>query len=160
MWLNQYSFPGIERRNKYKGRLDVYFTGPCFDYHTRNCIPHLDQTVHPQKYKKKPLPCLFVAKNQQRGRLMNDGGCTGASGGGNSSGSGGRGMMMGRQGRDGSEERCCFQMPLHYPRYSKSDYEAMPEWQLDRLLEQYGLPAAGSVEQKRIFAIGAFLWGR
>ncbi|KAL9265723.1 hypothetical protein AKJ16_DCAP25420 [Drosera capensis] len=96
----------------------------------------------------------------RRGGLMNAGGCSGASGGGNSSGSGGRGMMISRQGRAASEERCCFQMPLHYPRYSKSDYEAMPEWQLDRLLEQYGLLAAGSVEQKRMFAIGAFLWGR
>ncbi|KAL0371890.1 UNVERIFIED_CONTAM: hypothetical protein Scaly_0870600 [Sesamum calycinum] len=26
---------------------------------------------------------------------------------------------------------CGFQMPLHYPRYKKSDYEKMPEWQLD-----------------------------
>ncbi|URE49442.1 hypothetical protein MUK42_14764 [Musa troglodytarum] len=49
-------------------------------------------------------------------------------------------------------------MPLHYPRYSKADYEAMPEWQLDRLLAEYGLPAMGDVSQKRSFAMGAFLW--
>ncbi|KAL0447815.1 UNVERIFIED_CONTAM: hypothetical protein Slati_1909400 [Sesamum latifolium] len=53
---------------------------------------------------------------------------------------------------------CGFQMPLHYPRYKKSDYEKMPEWQLDCLLKEYGLPVAGDVHQKRKFAIGAFLW--
>lgn len=52
-----------------------------------------------------------------------------------------------------------FQMPLHYPRYSREDYEAMPEWQLDRLLSEYGLPVAGTLHQKRAFAMGAFLWG-
>jgi hypothetical protein len=26
---------------------------------------------------------------------------------------------------------CSFQMPLHYPRYKKADYEAMPEWRVD-----------------------------
>ncbi|EES02231.1 hypothetical protein BDA96_03G015800 [Sorghum bicolor] len=51
-----------------------------------------------------------------------------------------------------------FQMPLHYPRYSREDYEAMPEWQLDRLLSEYGLPVAGTVHHKRTFAMGAFLW--
>lgn len=37
----------------------------------------------------------------------------------------------------------------------------MPEWQLDRLLSEYGLApvAGGSVQQKRAFAMGAFLWG-
>ncbi|GAB4826281.1 hypothetical protein Ancab_009146 [Ancistrocladus abbreviatus] len=70
----------------------------------------------------------------------------------------GRGMMSGREGRDGCDQSCCFQMPLHYPRYSKSEYETMPEWQLDCLLVQYGLPVVGSVEQKRRFVIGAFLW--
>ncbi|RXI09622.1 hypothetical protein DVH24_025093 [Malus domestica] len=29
---------------------------------------------------------------------------------------------------------------------------------LDRLLSEYGLPVVGSVEQKRKFAMGAFLW--
>ncbi|GJN06478.1 hypothetical protein PR202_ga24207 [Eleusine coracana subsp. coracana] len=52
-----------------------------------------------------------------------------------------------------------FQMPLHYPRYSKEDYEAMPEWQLDSLLSEYGLPVAGTLQHKRTYAIGAFLWG-
>ncbi|KAL5993547.1 hypothetical protein ACLOJK_014472 [Asimina triloba] len=51
-----------------------------------------------------------------------------------------------------------FQMPLHYPRYTKSDYEAMPEWQVDCLLTQYGLPLMGDVSEKREFAMGAFLW--
>uniref|UniRef100_F6H6H2 DUF7722 domain-containing protein n=1 Tax=Vitis vinifera TaxID=29760 RepID=F6H6H2_VITVI len=32
------------------------------------------------------------------------------------------------------EEQCWeFQMPLHYPRHSKSDYESMPGWKLDCL---------------------------
>ncbi|KAJ8900601.1 hypothetical protein K2173_025378 [Erythroxylum novogranatense] len=58
-----------------------------------------------------------------------------------------------------AKERCgCFQMPLHYPRYTRAEYEAMPEWKLDCLLEEYGLPVAGDVEQKRKFAMGAFLW--
>lgn len=55
-------------------------------------------------------------------------------------------------------EKTCFQMPLHYPKYSESDYKSMPEWKIDGLLLQYGLPIMGSVEQKRKFAIGAFLW--
>ncbi|PKA53798.1 hypothetical protein AXF42_Ash011277 [Apostasia shenzhenica] len=54
----------------------------------------------------------------------------------------------------------CFQMPLHYPRYNKDDYEAMPEWKLDCLFREYGLPVSGDVgvDYKRKFAIGAFLW--
>ncbi|CAN6568281.1 hypothetical protein ACFX13_000873 [Malus domestica] len=56
-------------------------------------------------------------------------------------------------------ERCgYFQMPLHYPRYTKSDYETMPEWKLDCLLREYGLPITGDVQHKRQFSIGAFLW--
>ncbi|KAJ8624192.1 hypothetical protein MRB53_032722 [Persea americana] len=51
-----------------------------------------------------------------------------------------------------------FQMPLHYPRYTKEDYESMPEWQLDRLLAQYGLPNMGDLPRKREFAMGTFLW--
>ena len=51
-----------------------------------------------------------------------------------------------------------FQMPLHYPRYTKSDYENMLEWKLDCFLNQYGLPITGDVETKRKFAMGAFLW--
>ena len=59
------------------------------------------------------------------------------------------------------EEQCWeFQMLLHYPRHSKSDYESMPGWKLDCLLNEHGLPVAGSVEQKREFTIGAFLWSR
>ncbi|AQK70018.1 hypothetical protein Zm00014a_011657 [Zea mays] len=51
-----------------------------------------------------------------------------------------------------------FRMPLHYPRYKKADYEAMPEWRVDCLLREYGLPVAGDLRGKREFAMGAFLW--
>ncbi|KAL5567588.1 hypothetical protein UlMin_024163 [Ulmus minor] len=51
-----------------------------------------------------------------------------------------------------------FQMPLHYPRYTKKDYQDMPEWKLDRLLAEYGLSTHGDLAYKRDFAIGAFLW--
>ncbi|OEL12543.1 hypothetical protein BAE44_0026440 [Dichanthelium oligosanthes] len=51
-----------------------------------------------------------------------------------------------------------FRMPLHYPRYKKADYEAMPEWRVDCLLREYGLPVAGDLRAKREFAMGAFLW--
>ncbi|KAL7111787.1 hypothetical protein ACP275_05G111800 [Erythranthe tilingii] len=51
-----------------------------------------------------------------------------------------------------------FQMPLHYPRYNKSDYEKMPEWRIDGLLKEYGLPVGGDILHKRKFAMGAFLW--
>ncbi|KAG6467509.1 hypothetical protein ZIOFF_074669 [Zingiber officinale] len=52
----------------------------------------------------------------------------------------------------------CFQMPLHYPRYTRADYETMPEWKLNCLLQEYGLPATGGVDDKRKFAMGTFLW--
>ncbi|KAI5065648.1 hypothetical protein GOP47_0020343 [Adiantum capillus-veneris] len=51
-----------------------------------------------------------------------------------------------------------FQMPVHYPSYSKADYDSMPEWKLDRLLEEYGLPVKGSLPEKRQYAMGVFLW--
>lgn len=51
-----------------------------------------------------------------------------------------------------------FQMPLHYPRYTRIDYENMPEWKIDCLLNEYGLPVMGDINQKRKFAMGAFLW--
>uniref|UniRef100_A0A0E0JY45 DUF7722 domain-containing protein n=1 Tax=Oryza punctata TaxID=4537 RepID=A0A0E0JY45_ORYPU len=51
-----------------------------------------------------------------------------------------------------------FRMPLHYPRYKKADYEAMPEWRVDCLLREYGLPVDGDLDAKRRFAMGAFLW--
>ncbi|WOL02137.1 hypothetical protein Cni_G10856 [Canna indica] len=57
-----------------------------------------------------------------------------------------------------SGEMLFFRMPLHFPRYSKGDYETMPEWQLDCLLAEYGLPVVGDVGHKRRFAMGAFLW--
>lgn len=57
-----------------------------------------------------------------------------------------------------AKDRCGFQMPLHYPRYTRSEYEAMPEWKLDCLLNEYGLYVCGDVDHKRNFAMGAFLW--
>ncbi|KAL4562958.1 hypothetical protein LXL04_026989 [Taraxacum kok-saghyz] len=52
-----------------------------------------------------------------------------------------------------------FQMPLHYPRYKKQDYEKMEEWRLDLLLQQYGLSFNGlSLDEKRCYVMGAFLW--
>ncbi|KVH91836.1 uncharacterized protein LOC112499643 [Cynara cardunculus var. scolymus] len=54
---------------------------------------------------------------------------------------------------------CAFQMPLHYPRFQQHDYEKMSEWKLDCLLKEYGLPLnIGDLNQKRKFAMGAFLW--
>ncbi|KAG6641915.1 hypothetical protein CIPAW_09G107200 [Carya illinoinensis] len=51
-----------------------------------------------------------------------------------------------------------FQMPLHYPRYKKADYQKMEEWKVDLLLEQYGLKFKGNLDEKRAYAMGAFLW--
>ncbi|KAI3711204.1 hypothetical protein L2E82_41110 [Cichorium intybus] len=52
-----------------------------------------------------------------------------------------------------------FQMPLHYPRYQKGDYEKMEEWRLDLLLQQYGLSFDGlSLDEKKCYAMGVFLW--
>ncbi|KAL3508383.1 hypothetical protein ACH5RR_027784 [Cinchona calisaya] len=55
-------------------------------------------------------------------------------------------------------ELSTFQMPLHYPRYKKEDYQKMEEWKVDLLLKEYGLNFGGSLEEKRKFAMGAFLW--
>ncbi|KAH7864766.1 hypothetical protein Vadar_033530 [Vaccinium darrowii] len=72
----------------------------------------------------------------------------------------GRQMMSanGTKSDNQKQVRCSFQMPLHYPRFKKTDYETMPEWQLDSLLTEYGLPIIGDLKQKREFAMGAFLW--
>lgn len=51
-----------------------------------------------------------------------------------------------------------FQMPLHYPRYTRADYEKMPEWKLDCLFTEYGLSVSGDLNYKRDFAMGTFLW--
>ncbi|KAG8381175.1 hypothetical protein BUALT_Bualt06G0095000 [Buddleja alternifolia] len=51
-----------------------------------------------------------------------------------------------------------FQMPLHYPKYTAEDYKFMPDWKIDHLLSEYGLPVIGTADQKRNFAMGAFLW--
>ncbi|KAA8516144.1 hypothetical protein F0562_019323 [Nyssa sinensis] len=45
----------------------------------------------------------------------------------------GNGQLVGERGGH-------FQMPLHYPRYSKADYETMPEWKHDYLLAEYYWP--------------------
>eukprot|EP00250_Pteridium_aquilinum_P011329 c19994_g3_i1 orf=304-762(-) len=62
----------------------------------------------------------------------------------------------------GKDKSTCytFQMPTHYPRYRKADYEVMPESLLDRLLEEYGLPVnvASTLAEKREYAMGVFLW--
>lgn len=55
-------------------------------------------------------------------------------------------------------EESFFQMPLHYPRYTRKDYQDMPEWKLDQLLTDYGLSTQGDLAYKRDFAMGAFLW--
>lgn len=68
---------------------------------------------------------------------------------------------LGRQGEGQQEKKSCggyFQMPLHYPRYTEADYETMPEWKVDCLLREYGLPVMGDLAEKRKFAMGAFLW--
>ncbi|KAL8232028.1 hypothetical protein R6Q57_001806 [Mikania cordata] len=53
-----------------------------------------------------------------------------------------------------------FQMPLHYPRYTKEEYKELPEGMIDRLLAEYGLSSSGhhDLGSKREFAMGAFLW--
>ncbi|KAJ6372055.1 hypothetical protein OIU77_002389 [Salix suchowensis] len=65
---------------------------------------------------------------------------------------------FGRMDGKKKKEAGCFQMPLHYPKYTMKDYQTMPEWQLDRLLADYGLPVHDELAYKREFAIGAFLW--
>ncbi|KAK3037360.1 hypothetical protein RJ639_030458 [Escallonia herrerae] len=66
------------------------------------------------------------------------------------SNAGGGGGGNGQRAKDGWGGY--FQMPLHYPRYTRAEYETMPEWKLDCLLTQYGLPVTGDVNQKRKFA--------
>ncbi|MCO5548381.1 hypothetical protein L7F22_001838 [Adiantum nelumboides] len=41
-----------------------------------------------------------------------------------------------------------FQMPFDYPKYIKEDYDNMPEWKLDYLLEEYGLLVLGTLCKK------------
>ncbi|KAJ8747361.1 hypothetical protein K2173_012941 [Erythroxylum novogranatense] len=61
--------------------------------------------------------------------------------------------------RNGDGSSSFFAMPLHYPKYTKKDYEQMPESQLNRLLADYGLPITEEdLGWKREFAIGAFVW--
>jgi len=58
----------------------------------------------------------------------------------------------------GGDGPCVFQMPVDYPRYSKADYESMPEWKLDNLFHEYGLPIRGDVAFRRSYAMGNFVW--
>ncbi|GKV13658.1 hypothetical protein SLEP1_g24645 [Rubroshorea leprosula] len=51
-----------------------------------------------------------------------------------------------------------FQMPLHYLRCTKGDYERIEGWKVDLLLRQYVLNFKGTLDEKRAFAMGAFLW--
>ncbi|KAL4397456.1 hypothetical protein AHAS_Ahas01G0193700 [Arachis hypogaea] len=44
-----------------------------------------------------------------------------------------------------------FQMPLHYPRYTKGDYEIMEEWKVDLLLQQYGLASRAPFMTRGLF---------
>ncbi|KAJ6320251.1 hypothetical protein OIU76_005714 [Salix suchowensis] len=64
----------------------------------------------------------------------------------------------GTNGKREKEQSGSFQMPVHYPRYTRANYETMPEWKIDCLLREYGLPVTGDLEQKRKYAMGAFLW--
>ncbi|KAJ0255192.1 hypothetical protein HA466_0099840 [Hirschfeldia incana] len=65
-------------------------------------------------------------------------------------------MKMGKKTSQNQSNN--FKIPIHYPKYTKSDYEKMPEWQLDQLLREYGLPIIGDSNEKRKFVIGTFLW--
>uniref|UniRef100_A0A2C9V2P6 DUF7722 domain-containing protein n=1 Tax=Manihot esculenta TaxID=3983 RepID=A0A2C9V2P6_MANES len=65
-------------------------------------------------------------------------------------------MMSSSQEFSGSKT---FKIPLHYPRYTKKQYEHMPEWKLDSLLQDYGLPIdQGDLAYKRELAISTFIW--
>lgn len=68
------------------------------------------------------------------------------------------GALLQRRDWEGKGELTEFQMPLHYPRYTRKDYEKMAEWRVDNLLREYGLPVTGDLAYKREFAMGAFLW--
>ncbi|MCL7031310.1 hypothetical protein MKW94_002698 [Papaver nudicaule] len=61
---------------------------------------------------------------------------------------------------DKAHHEISFQMPLHYPRYKKSDYERMEERKVDMLLREYGLDSfkGTTLDEKREFAMGTFLW--
>ncbi|KAI3940141.1 hypothetical protein MKX01_027934 [Papaver californicum] len=56
--------------------------------------------------------------------------------------------------REGPVGGMYIQMPLHYPRYTKAVYETIPEWKIDILIKEYGLPVSGDIAQKRQFAMG------
>ncbi|KAI3859657.1 hypothetical protein MKX03_031171 [Papaver bracteatum] len=76
----------------------------------------------------------------------------------------GSGQMARQQNNERTSSSSCrgmyFQMPLHYPRYTKAEYQTMPEWKIDALLKQYGLPVTGDIVYKRNFAMGSFLWSQ
>ncbi|KAJ9160168.1 hypothetical protein P3X46_025593 [Hevea brasiliensis] len=66
-------------------------------------------------------------------------------------------VMMIRTSQEFSGNKT-LKIPLHYPSYTKKEYEYMPEWQLDMLLQEYGLPIQGDLGYKRELAISAFVW--
>ncbi|GMH25038.1 hypothetical protein Nepgr_026881 [Nepenthes gracilis] len=69
------------------------------------------------------------------------------------------GSVEGSKSKVVDDPNACFQMPLHYPRYKKAEYERMEEWKVDILLRSYGLDHfEGDLDEKRRFAMGAFLW--
>lgn len=69
-----------------------------------------------------------------------------------------KGAAVGEIGACKGEYPNGFQLPLHYPRYTKQDYDNMEDFELDVLLKEYGLSFKGSLEEKRAYAVGAFLW--
>ncbi|EEF38143.1 hypothetical protein RCOM_1481440 [Ricinus communis] len=67
------------------------------------------------------------------------------------------GLNMEKNGKRTSDYT--FKMPLHFPRYTKEQYEEMSEEKLDLLLQEYGLFVNhGDLDYKKQFAINAFLW--
>ncbi|OMO68094.1 hypothetical protein COLO4_29906 [Corchorus olitorius] len=58
-----------------------------------------------------------------------------------------------------NDKSCSFLMPLHYPLFTKEEYENMPLWRLDQLFAEYRLKIMeGDLDYKRKFAMAAFLW--
>lgn len=47
---------------------------------------------------------------------------------------------------------------INYIPQTKHDYDNMAEWELGSLVYIHGLPVAGTLEQKREFAMRAFIW--
>uniref|UniRef100_A0A7N0TQM8 DUF7722 domain-containing protein n=1 Tax=Kalanchoe fedtschenkoi TaxID=63787 RepID=A0A7N0TQM8_KALFE len=85
--------------------------------------------------------------------------CSIITGTGTSTGTGGEPVKQLCNGGDCSGKKSTgFQMPLQYPRFTRSDYEKMDESRLKLLLAEYGLTVEGGLDELRAYAIGAFLW--